>query len=78
MLQARAAGRRDGAAHVDSILPVVELFEMGVFPQVGDDVSPGMGNDEAELFVALLEVVEDRPGEGVESVTRGGGYLERQ
>mgnify|MGYP001395262172 CR=1 FL=1 len=59
-----------------SINLVVELFKARVFPQVSDNVAPGMGDDKTHRFVACLQVVEDRLGEDFKSCAIGGGDLE--
>jgi len=59
-----------------SINLVVELFKARVFPQVGDNISPGMRNDKTDRLVACLQVVEDRLGEDFKSRSVGRGDLE--
>lgn len=59
-----------------SINLVVELFKARVFSQVGDNISPGMGNDKTERLVTCLQVVEDRLGEDFKSRAVGRGDLE--
>ena len=52
-----------------SINLVVELFKARVFPQVGDNISPGMGDDKTDRLVARLQVVEDGFGEDQEKAS---------
>ena len=54
------------------IFLVVQLFEVGVFTQVGDDLAPGMGNDKAQLDVAFLQVFENGAGELFQSLSCSG------
>ena len=59
-----------------SINLVVELFKARVFPQVGDNIAPGMRNDKTDRLVSCLQVVEDRLGKDFKSCAIGGGDLE--
>ena len=59
-----------------SINLVVELIKARVFPQVGDNISPGMGDHKTDRLVARLQVVEDGFGEDFKSCAVGGGDLE--
>ena len=59
-----------------SINLVVELFKARVFPQVGDNIAPGMRNDKTDRLVSCLQVVEDRLGEDFKSRAVGRGDLE--
>ena len=61
---------------MNSIDLVVEFLKVSVFPQVGDNISPGMGHDKTDRLVACLQVVEDRLGEDFKSRAVGRGDLE--